>query len=79
MTEEYFVRVIAICIIFFIIFAIRGIFACTHYLNKMYVIPAKENHTKKLEKYIKYLRECDKKGKTPLSYKLWKLAYATHK
>jgi len=79
MTEEYFVRVIAICIIFLVIFAIRGISACMHYLNKRYVTPAKENHKRNLEKYRKYLRECDKKGKAPLSYKLWKLAYATHK
>ncbi len=31
------------------------------------------------EKYRKYLVNCDKQGKTPLSYKQWKFAYTEKK
>ncbi|MBO4700785.1 MAG: hypothetical protein J5620_03505 [Alphaproteobacteria bacterium] len=36
-------------------------------------------HKNEQEKYRKYLRDCDKRGKTPLSYKQWKFAYADKK
>ena len=34
-----------------------------------------EKHKLYQEKYRKYLRDCDKQGKTPLTYKQWKFAY----
>ena len=38
-----------------------------------------KNHKDNQEKYRKYLRDSDKQGKTPLSYKQWKFAYVNRK
>lgn len=79
MTDEYFIRVLAVLIIFAFIFGIRWFSTGTKYVNNEYIKPAYKTHKNNREKYRKYLRDCDKKGKVPLSYHQWKFAYTDKK
>lgn len=79
MTEEYFFRVLAVVIISVVIFGIRWIWIGTNYVNKEYIKPVQKLHKDNRERYRKYLRGCDKKGKRPLTYNQWKFAYADKK
>ena len=54
---------------------IRGIFKSINIVNKGYIEPLQEKHKDTREEYRKYLINCDKKGKQPLSYNQWKFAY----
>ncbi|MBO4700786.1 MAG: hypothetical protein J5620_03510 [Alphaproteobacteria bacterium] len=49
------------------------------YLNNKYVEPCRKRTQKQITKYRKYLMDCDKRGKTPLTYKQWKFAYVDKK
>ncbi len=79
MTDEYFIRALSVIIVFAFIFGIRWLSAGTKYVNDEYIKPAYKTHKSNLEKYRKYLRDCDKKGKVPLSYNQWKFAYSNKK
>lgn len=75
MTDEYIIRVISALFIFCIFFVGRIIWYGTKYFNQEYVNPKYKKYKSNKEKYRKYLINCDKKGKTPLSYRHWKFAY----
>ena len=57
------------------IFLIRGIFKSIKMANNVYIEPLQKKHKDTREEYRKYLINCDKKGKHPLSYNQWKFAY----
>ena len=63
-------------ILFFLIGSLRD---STRYVKKEIVEKQYNKHKNNQEKYRKYLRDCDKRGKTPLSYKQWKFAYTEKK
>lgn len=61
------------------ILLIKAVFKGIKTVNKEYVEPLQKEHDNNREKYKKYLINCDKKGKQPLSYKQWKFAYSDKK
>lgn len=73
--EEWFWRGIGFLIIGICVLIIRFILAVTKNINQNYVEPARKKHANIQERYRKYLKACDKRGKRPLSYKQWKFAY----
>ena len=75
MTDEYIIRVMAVLFIFAIFFVGQIIWYGVKYLTQEYLEPAVEKHGKLQREYRKYLKNCDKKGKSPLSYRRWKFAY----
>ena len=48
-------------------------------LNNDYVEPVQKRHNNNIQRYRRYVINCDKKGKQPLSYKQWKFAYGDTK
>lgn len=61
------------------ILLIKAVFKAIKTVNKEYVEPLQKEHDNNREKYKKYLINCDKQGKQPLSYKQWKFAYSDKK
>ena len=78
-SETYIIRVLSALIVYVLIFVVRWIWISANYVNHEYIKPARKNYKNIQEQYRKYLIQCDRKGKTPLTYKQWKFAYVNKK
>ena len=67
------------CILFVIIGFFVLLFKSAQFVNNNYIEPTQKKHQSNIKKYRKYVINCDKKGKQPLSYKQWKFAYGNTK
>jgi hypothetical protein len=69
-----------VCMLVFLFYVLFGLArAGVEHINKNYVEPARKRHENTQKQYRKYLIDCDKRGKPPLSYKQWKFAYIDKK
>ena len=64
-------------ILFCIVGLIYLMFKSVKSVNDNYIEPVQKKHQNNIKKYRKYVINCDKKGKQPLSYKQWKFAYGS--
>ena len=71
--------ILSLVILFGIIGLIYLILKSAKGVNDNYIEPAQKKHQSNIKKYRKYVINCDKKGKQPLSYKQWKFAYGNTK
>ena len=74
-TDELIIRGLSVAIVFALFFVIGLLRNGARYIKKEIVETQYKKYKSNQAKYKKYLRDCDKRGKIPLSYKQWKFAY----